>query len=319
MRQGFSRSLTTSVKIFIVRLKSLWLMNSVGARACAPPGPGADLEVTAGGRSASLGAMHATFRRRLAAPALLLGVAWAGPAVLEAQVTEVPQTIEPGHVLLRMNAISVGLAADTAAPNQYQGLALGTALVSAGLTDSVDVEVGTQLYLRATGSVNGIDQTHSGIGGLTLRPKWTFLRDPTTRQQAAIIPYLILPTHSNAVGNKAVQGGVILPWSVDLGGGAAAGAMFEWDEFRNPADTRYDTRWYASGYVKWSFGQLLSAYAETTLSTSTAGSSTSTGTVGGGATLSLSKNFQWDFEVSKVVGTGRNAWAEELRFRWMLF
>ena len=44
-----------------------------------------------------------------------------------------------------------------------------------------------------------------------------------------------------------------------------------------------------------------------------------TGTVGGGATLSLSKNFQWDFEVSKVVGTGRNAWAEELRFRWMLF
>jgi len=281
--------------------------------------PGAVLEVTGGGRIASLGGMRATLRRRPYVWCLILGAALAGPAVLRAQVTEVPQTIEPGHVLLRMNAISVGLAADTAAPNQYQGLALGTALVSAGLTDTVDLEVGTQLYLRATGTVDGVDQTHSGIGGFTLRPKWTFLRDSATHQSAAIIPYLILPTHSNAVGNKAVQGGVILPWAVDLGAGAAAGAMFEWDELRNPADTRYDTRWYASGYLKWSFGQLLSAYVESTLSTSTAGTSSDAGTVGGGATLSLSKNFQWDFEVSKVLGSGRNAWTEELRFRWMLF
>jgi len=284
----------------------------------APPSSPAVLEVTAAGRPASLTGMRATFRRRLVAPALALGVALAGTAGLQAQVTESPQTIEPGHVLLRMDAISAGLTADTAAPNQYKGLAVGTALVSAGLTKTVDLEVGTQLYVRSTFSTGGVDHTDSGIGALTLRPKWTFLNDPASGQQAAIVPYVMVPTRSNAVGNQAVQGGVILPWAIDLGGGAAAGAMFEWDEFRNPADTRYDTRWYASGYVRWSFGQLLSAYAETTLSTSTAGSATSAGTVGAGATLSLSKNFQWDFEVSKVVGSGRNSWSEVLRFRWML-
>ena len=263
--------------------------------------------------------MRPTLRLSPVALGLVLGVASAGTVGLHAQVTEVPQTIEPGHVLIRMDAISVGLAPDTAAPNQYRALALGTTLVSAGISKTVDFEVGTQLYLRDTISISGIDQTHSGIGGVTLRPKWTFLSDPATGQQAAIIPYVKLPTRSNVVGNKAVQGGVILPWSMDIAAGAKAGAMFEWDELRNAANTRYDTRWYGSAYLKWSLGQLLSAYVETTLSDSTAGSSTFAGTVGGGATLSLSNNFQWDFEMSKVLGSGRNSWAQVLRFRWKFF
>jgi hypothetical protein len=60
------------------------------------------------------------------------------------------------------------------------------------------------------------------------------------------------------------------------------------------------------------------AYAEATLGLSTAGSSSDTGTVGAGATLSVSKDFQWDFEVSKVIGPGRNQWTEVLRFRWKI-
>jgi Putative MetA-pathway of phenol degradation len=250
---------------------------------------------------------------------LALAAAAAGTPGLKAQVTEVPQTIEPGRILLRVDAVSVGLAPGTAAPNQYQALGFGTAVVSVGITKTVDFEVGTQLYLRDTFSRLGRDETHSGIGGFILRPKWTFWSDEASGQQAAIIPYVMLPTRSNVAGNQAVQGGVILPWAMDIGAGAKAGAMFEWDELRNAANTRYDTRWYASAYFKWSLGQRLGAYAETTLSDSTAGSSTSYGTVGGGAVLSLSGNFQWDFEVSKVIGPGRNAWTEQLRFRWMLF
>lgn len=263
--------------------------------------------------------MRANFRRGPVTLGLMLGLALATAAGLRAQVTESPQSLGSGRIQLRMDAISAGLATHTAAPDQFQGLAFGTALLSIGLSPTVDLQVGTQLYVRTTGSLAGIDHTHSGIGALTLRPKWTFLDNPDTGQQAAIIPYIMLPTHSSAVGNQAVQGGVILPWLYDLGHGASAGAMFEWDELRNQADTRYDSRWYASGYLKWSLGQLVGAYVESTLSTSTAGSSTSYGTVGAGATLSVSNAFQWDFEISKVIGSGRNAWSEELRFRWMVF
>jgi|CZKI01.1.fsa_nt_gi hypothetical protein len=238
---------------------------------------------------------------------------------LRAQVTESPQTIEPGGVLMRMDAISLGIRPDTAAPNQYKELALGTTLVSVRITDSVDLEFVTQLFLRDTFSTAGTDQTQSGIGDVTLRPKWTFWSDPSSGQEAAVIPYVMLPTNSSAVGNNSVEGGVIVPWIRNVAAGLKAEGMVEWDELRNLSNTRYDTRWYGSPAVQWDFGGRLGAYAETTMSLSTAGSSSSSGTLGGGATLSISRNFQWDFEVSRVLGSGRSAWEEVLRFRWRIF
>ncbi len=233
-------------------------------------------------------------------------------------MTETTQTIEPGGVLMRMDAISFGIKPDTTAPNQYKALALGTTMVSAGLTNTLDAEVGAQLFLRNTFSTAGTDHTESGVGDVLFRTKWTFWRDPSSGEAAAIIPFVVLPTNSAAVGNNSAEGGVILPWSMDIAAGAKAAAMVEWDEFRNVANTRYDTRWYGSAYVKWELGSTLGAYAETTLSDSTEGSSTFAGTVGGGATLSISKNFEWDFEVSRVLGSGRSAWTEVLRFRWKI-
>ncbi len=248
---------------------------------------------------------------------VLLTAAGLAPG-LRAQVTETTQTIDPGSVLMRMDAISLGIKPDTTAPNQYKALALGTTIVSAGLTNTVDAEVGAQLFLRDTFSQNGSDHTDSGVGDVTLRAKWTFWRDPSSGMAAAVIPYVMLPTNSSAVGNNAVEGGLILPWSMDIAAGTKAAAMVEWDEFRNVANTRYDSRWYASAYLKWELGSTLGAYAETTLSDSTAGSSTFSGTLGAGATLSVSRNFQWDFEASRVLGSGRSAWAETLRFRWKI-
>jgi hypothetical protein len=257
-------------------------------------------------------------RHRLPAPVVLVLAALSFGPALRAQVTQVPQTIEPGGLLMRMDAISLGLQPDTSAPNQYKAVGLGTTLVSAGLTSSVDIEVGTQLFIHDTFSTNGSDHTESGIGDVLIQPKWTFWRDTSTGQAAAIIPYVMLPTDSSAVGNDSVQGGLILPWSMDIATGLKAAAMVEWDELRNVANTRYDTRWYGSAYLKWDLGGRIGAYVETTLSDSTAGSSTFAGTFGGGATLSISKDFQWDFEASRVLGSGRSAWAETLRFRWKI-
>jgi hypothetical protein len=239
--------------------------------------------------------------------------------VLRSQVTEPAQTIEPGAILMRMDAISLGVDPQTTAPNQYKAVAVGTTIVSFGVTDAVDMELGAQLFLRNTyTSDTGEDQTHSGVGDLTFRPKWTFWKDPSSGQEAAIVPYVLVPTNSSAVGNNKVEGGLILPWSMDIATGTKAGAMVEWDEFRNISNTRYDTRWYGSAYFKWDLGDTFGAYAETTLSDSTAGSSTASETLGGGATLSLSKHFTWDLEVSKVFGSGRSSWAEVLRFRWKI-
>ena len=248
--------------------------------------------------------------------ALLLALVLA--PLLRSQVTETTQTIEPGGLLLRVDAISLGIDPETSAPNQYKALALGTTILSAGLSSTVDLEFGTQFFVRDTFNESGNDQTESGIGDVMIRQKWTFWRDPSSGQAAAIIPYVMLPTDSKAVGNDSVEWGVIVPWSMDVAAGTKAAAMIEWDELRNVANTRYDTRVYGSAYLKWQLGSTLGAYAETTLSDSTEGSSTFTGTLGGGATLAVSHAFEWDLEVSRVLGSGRSSWTEVLRFRWKI-
>lgn len=249
------------------------------------------------------------------APALLCFLALT-PG-LRAQVTEVPQTIEPGRVLIRMDAISFGAQQDTSAPNEYQALALGTTVVSAGITDTFDVEFGAQLFLHDTFTEDGAGHSESGVGDFELRTKWTFWRDPSSGQEAAVIPYVIVPTGSS-VGDTSRGGGLIVPWSMDVAAGLKAGAMLEWDELRNEANTRYDTRWYGSAFAQFAVLGRASVYGESTLSVSTAGSSADTGTVGAGATLSVSGNFKWDFEVSRVIGPGRNQWNQDLRFTWRL-
>jgi hypothetical protein len=250
------------------------------------------------------------------APAALVTALLALVPALRAQVTEIPQTIGPGALLIRMDAISFGAEQDTSAPNQYKALAVGTTLVSAGITSSFDFEFGAQLFLRDTFSRGGSEHTDSGIGDLTLRPKWTFWKDPDSGQEAAFMPYLLVPTHSSAVGNNALEGGVIIPWSRDIAAGLKAGAMIQWDVLRNEANTRYDTRWYASADIKWSLGDRVGAYAETTASLSTAGTGADSGMVGAGVNLNASGNFQWDLEFSRVIGSGQNQWTEVLRFRW---
>ena len=238
---------------------------------------------------------------------------------LAGQVTETPQTMAPGDFLLKVDAISLGLNPDSPAPNQYRALGLGWALLSGGITKNVDFEFGTQVFVQDTyDRALGSNRTHSGVGDFTFRTKWTFWRDSTLDQAAAIIPYVNLPTHSAVTGNGHTEGGLILPWSSHMGPGLNAGAMAEIDELRNAANTRYDTRLYASGVIQAEVLGKLSGYAEATLGTSTAGSGSSWGTLNAGATLSASSNFQWDYEIGRVLGPSARSWVQTLRFRWKL-
>ena len=188
-------------------------------------------------------------------------------------MTETPQTIDPGKFLLRVNALSLGVNPDSSAPNQYRALGLGWALLSAGITKDLDIETGTQIFVQDTYQYKGLNQTHSGIGDLSLRSKWTFWRGADYDEAAAVIPYVNLPINSTVTGNGMAEGGLIVPWSMQMGTAVKAGAMAEWDEVRNIANTRYETRLSGSGVLQFDVVGIVGVYGEATLATSTEGSS----------------------------------------------
>ena len=246
----------------------------------------------------------------------LLALLTAAAAPLAAQVTETPDTIAPGKFFLRMDAISLGFNRDRTEPNRFTALGLATSILSTGITRDVDAQVGMQFFLRQTYQYRGARSTHSGLGDVTLRAKWTYLRNEQIGAAAAVIPFIKVPTSTGGVGNDHVEGGLIFPWAMSLGTGTVAGAMAEWDQLRNDANNGYDSRWFASGFLRQHIVGPLGAYAETTLRVSSASASSFAGGLGAGATWDFSRTLQFDYSVSKGLGNRATDWEHALRVRW---
>jgi len=249
----------------------------------------------------------------------LLGVvavlAIGGP-LLRAQVTETPTTIEPGKFYLRMDAISVGINRDKLEPAKYTALGLASSILSVGVARDVDVQFGAQFFVRETYQYRGVRSHRSGWGDTSFRTKWTFWRDAATEQAAAVIPFVKIPSKTTGIGNNHVEGGVIVPWSRQLGPGSEAGAMAEWDLLRNDANDGYDSRWFLSGFVRQHIVGGFGAYGEATFEVSSASSSSFVGTLGGGLTFDFSKTFQLDYGLSRGLGGRATDWIGVLRMRW---
>ncbi|HEX2851785.1 MAG TPA: transporter [Opitutaceae bacterium] len=248
--------------------------------------------------------------RLLLWPALLAGAC----LPLGAQVTETPHTVEPGRFLLEMDAVSLNF--DRTGETEYDALGLATTIVSAGLTRNLDIQAGFQLFVRSRFENRNFRDTRSGLGDLTFRTKWTFWRDDQLAAAAAVIPFVKIPSNTGDVGNGSVEGGIIVPWGMTLPGGVVTGAMFRWDVLRNPSDDGYDSRWFASAYAHRSFTRFLGFYGETTVAVSSESASSFAGTIGGGVTLTASKNLFWDYGISRGLGSRGTDWIHVVRLTW---
>jgi hypothetical protein len=169
---------------------------------------------------------------------------------LRAQVTEVPQTIEPGKFLLRMDAVTVGINRDKLEPAKYTALGLASSILSIGMTRDVDVQIGRSSFSAETYQYRGGSSTRSGWGDTAFRTKWTFWRNDAAGEALAVIPYVKIPSNVSGIGNNHVEGGFIVPWSKVLGAGSSAGAMAQWDILRNDLNNGYDSRWFVSAFVR---------------------------------------------------------------------
>jgi hypothetical protein len=244
---------------------------------------------------------------------LLLLCGFIGAA--RAQVTESPYTVAPGHFLLEVDAITVGVTRDRTDPDTFTGLGLASAIFSAGITRSLDFQVGQQFFLRQSFQFRGARTSNSGRGDTRLRFKYTYWRD-SNGSAAAVIPFVKLPSNTGGVGNNHVEGGVIFPWALNYGTGTTIGAMGEWDILRNGANTGYLSRWFASAYAHQRLFGSIGAYAESTLTLSSLGFSSFVGSLGGGVVWNMSSSLQFDYNVSRGLGNRATDWLNVLRVNW---
>jgi hypothetical protein len=237
-------------------------------------------------------------------------------ALLRAQVTETPYTIAPGHFELRVDALTLGFDEEGTTPKRYTALGVAHSLFQIGLTPSVDLQVGAQLFNRQTYQTGTGRTSDSGFGDVNFRVKYSFWRDPAAGAAAAVIPYIKLPSSKPGVGTDGTEYGFILPWAKGLPGGWQSGASFQWDVQRNDAQTGYDSVWTAGAYLSRDLTSHVNLYAESTLGVSSASKSSFAGTLGGGLTLRVSQGISWEFGLTRGFGARSTDWVTLVRFRW---
>jgi hypothetical protein len=247
--------------------------------------------------------------------ALLCLLVLAATVPLRGQLTESPQPIGPGSFLFEIDGLRLAFDRDAAAGERHAAIGVASTVVSAGLTQAVDLQIGVDIFLRERIKSDGARESHSGFGDVSLRAKWAFWQDESGGA-AALIPYVRMPTGTGGMGSDSAEGGFILPWETRVAGGLTTGAMLQWDMVRNPDDDGFDTVWLLSGYLHRNITTALGLYAEAALETDSTGGSGGSGIAGVGAVWTLNARISLDYELLRGINRRATDWTHVFRVNW---
>src|SRR5687767_2612363 len=81
---------------------------------------------------------------------------------LNAQLTESPQTIAPGRLLFEIDGLRLAYDRDDSSGTKHTAVAVASTLLSTGISENWEVQVGAELFLRETFSFGGARDSRSG-------------------------------------------------------------------------------------------------------------------------------------------------------------
>jgi hypothetical protein len=147
--------------------------------------------------------------------------------------TESPYTVDAGHVQLEWDLANATFDRDRSGGGDVSTRAYGVGGVNAkiGLLNNVDLQLVLDGHVssRVTDRVAGTVARDSGFGEMQTRLKINLWGNDGGRTALGIMPFAKWPLPKSGVRNGEIEGGVILPFSMDLGAGWGLGAQTEVD------------------------------------------------------------------------------------------
>lgn len=141
----------------------------------------------------------------------------------------------------------------------------GSTNLRIGLTNHTDLQLIADLYRDMTVKdiTAGTKQEKQGYGDTLVRLKINAIgNNPSDKMSLGILPYVKLPTNHDDLGNDEVEGGVGLPFNVNLSGGWSLGGMTQLNLITEPDFSGYDPAYVNSLVVSKGITDSLSGYAE---------------------------------------------------------
>lgn len=206
---------------------------------------------------------------------LALAVAFATPAMAQDEARSLCAdrpglgtpacTLDKGRI-----ALEVGIGdwtRDEAGPIRSDTIQIGAAVVRAGLTDSLEAQLGWTAFghTRLRDSMTGTVIKDSGVGDVTLALRQNLHNPDGSGLSLALMPYALLPVGGAAIGAGDWGAGLIVPMSVEVSDSASFALTAQLDA---APDADRDGRHFGYGAVA-GFGlaltDALSASAELSL------------------------------------------------------
>ena len=155
--------------------------------------------------------------------------------------SNVPYTVDAGHIQYEGDIFIYGFDNTTTLDTDNRTWVIGNPTFKLGLLDNVDVEVNFSAFnnISSTTRSTGASNTLSGFGDTITRLKINLFGNDGSGPALALIPYGKWPTAPQGIGNRYVEGGVIVPLAVPLPLGFTGILMGEFDYQKNPNDAGY--------------------------------------------------------------------------------
>lgn len=220
--------------------------------------------------------------------------------------TESPYTVDTGRFQVEMDVIAY--TRDKADGITVRTLDVVPFNVKVGLTSRTDLQIAYGAFSRVRVKGEGIDERDSGSGDVVVRVKHNIWGNDGGPTALAIMPFVKLPTGSLAELNDDVEGGVILPFAVDLGGGFGLGLMTEIDILRRESGRGYAPTFVNSAALGFDVTDKLGLFAEVFVERSSESGAETVVTLGGGFTYAVTDNLQLD----AAVNVGATSAADDL-------
>lgn len=232
--------------------------------------------------------------------------------------TESPYTVDAGHFQIELAFVAYTSERDPFEGESYEldAWAIAPMILKVGLLNQLDAQLVLEPYLIVDERVGTNRLSLRGFGDMTLRLKYNFWGNDDGRTAFAVTPYVRFPTSKEGLGKGSVEGGLILPLSVDLPEDFWLGLTTRFDAVRDWADDGYHAEFIntiALGHDV--FGNLF-GYVEFFSAVSTERDASWVGTFDTGLIYSLTDNIQLNAGVNMGVTRSAYDWTGFAGMTW---
>jgi hypothetical protein len=232
--------------------------------------------------------------------------------------TESPFTVDAGHFQVEMTLVSYSSDRESfgGVTQRFEAWSIAPLNLKIGLFNRLDAQLLLETYNLVYEREDGTRTTRRGFGHTTVRLKYNFWGNDGGRTAFAATPYLKFPTSQEGLGNRGIEGGLVLPLVVELPQAFYLGVTTRFDAVRDEDESGYHAEFVNSAAFGHNLFGSLFGYVEFFSAVSAERDADWVGTFDTGVIYELTENVQLNAGVNIGVTRSADDWHTFAGLAW---